>query len=130
MRGFFWSKLPDRLAAESKWKDLPDTGINVNTKEIEAIFASKTKSSAAGGAKAAAAAKKTGPILLFDAKRQQNAGIALARLRMPTSEIVAKVRPAKAFRSPHRLLLLPFPRGPARIHVLVRRLPTTAIPRS
>jgi hypothetical protein len=46
---------------------------------------------AAAQAAAAAAAKKKGPVLLLDPKRQQNAGIALARLRMRPAEIRAAV---------------------------------------
>jgi hypothetical protein len=74
--------------------------VQVDALELENWF--KVAASAPGGAKAGSggaagddsdagaaggAAKRKGPVLLLEAKRQQNAGIALARLRMKNAEV-------------------------------------------
>jgi diaphanous 1 len=89
LKGFFWSKLPDKNAALSKWKDLPDTGINLDLPGLESVFSSAATK--AGTTASVGTTTKSGPTLLFDGKRQQNGGIALARLRLTNDEARARL---------------------------------------
>jgi hypothetical protein len=107
MRGLFWNKLPDVSIGTSIWKDLSDQNVStfvmqaytevvisvaryvqalLEREEIEKLFraaAPAAMPAAPDPSKAAA----SGPIMLFDAKRQQNAGIPLARVRLTPKEV-------------------------------------------
>ncbi len=105
MRGLFWSKVPDAKVDATLWKTVQDDKVKVPVQDIEQLFCADdpNKGSAAAEAeavmkKAAAgnAPKKSGPVMLLDGKRQQNAGIALARLKMTPSELRTAVLEADA----------------------------------
>ena len=100
MRGLFWNKLPDGAVEASVFSTLDDGGVKLDVAEIESLFraaaaaAVVTADSNSGATPAAAAAAKApaspsrpGPVLLLDGKRQQNAGIALARVRLPAEAL-------------------------------------------
>lgn len=70
-------------------------------------MAAPTASAAASAAAAAAASKRKGPIMLLDGKRQQNAGIGLARVRMKPTDIRDAVLAANtAALGPDKLTIL------------------------
>lgn len=76
------------------FKGLTDDSVQLDTSTLEELFRASGGASggattgAAGAAGAAAMTNKAkGPVLLLDGKRQQNAGIALSRVRLSHSEI-------------------------------------------
>jgi hypothetical protein len=96
LRGFYWNKLPDSQVDKTFFSKLTDEDIKLDKYSmlLETMFAQATPSSAttganpnAAGAAPAPAPVKKGPTLLFDSKRQQNAGIALARVRLRHEDV-------------------------------------------
>jgi len=105
MRGLFWSKVPDTKVDATLWKTVQDDSVKVPVADIEKLFCADDPNKGTAALEAAAAMKKaaagnapkkSGPVMLLDGKRQQNAGIALARLKMAPSELRSAVLEAKA----------------------------------
>eukprot|EP01138_Halocafeteria_seosinensis_P012672 gb/GECG01012948.1/.p1 GENE.gb/GECG01012948.1/~~gb/GECG01012948.1/.p1 ORF type:complete len:1248 (+),score=212.02 gb/GECG01012948.1/:1-3744(+) len=89
MRGVFWSKLNEKKATGTVWKDISEENTPIDTGELEALFAAEKAKEAnvKSGNKKDQKQKKSDKTTLLDAKTQQNVGIALARLKLSPSEL-------------------------------------------
>ena len=99
MLGLFWSVISVNKIAGTIWKDLSDEKVKMNVEEIEKRFCKKKsvsrkstgKGAGKGGAESAgagAASKKSkGGVSLMDGKRQQNGGIAVAKLKIDHDDL-------------------------------------------
>ena len=97
MLGLFWTVIPVNKIGATVWKDLSDEKVDMSMEKIESRFCKKkskrkstgkTGAGAAANAGAAAASKKSkGGISLLDGKRQQNGGIAVAKLKISHEEL-------------------------------------------
>lgn len=85
MKSLFWTKIPDKKVDATMWDWMNDDGVELEVQPLVSQFSKKVKASTAAAAKS----KPSGPVLtsVLDPKRQQNAGIALARLRMPFQDV-------------------------------------------
>lgn len=88
LKGMFWTSIKDNKIDDTIWKDLSDEKVEIDIEDLEKRFAKK-KSKALGGKKAGggegAKAKKQANLL--DGKRQQNGGIAIAKLRIKCEDL-------------------------------------------
>lgn len=92
MRALFWTRVPTNVVTQTVWNSLTDEKVSLNKNEMEWMFRKKTgeKKGEDHGAKfgrKASAKELPQKVHLLDPKRQQNVGIAIARFRMPVSEI-------------------------------------------
>ena len=96
MRSFFWSKIKDDDIDGTIWEELDDAHVELDVATLTSQFAKnrqKTPEELAEEAKkaaekaAAGASAKPKEVTLLDGKVLQNVGIALAKYRMPASQI-------------------------------------------
>lgn len=119
MRGLFWNRIPDKTVDKTLWKGLSDEGVKLDVADLEGLFCADDPNKGKGGAsaspkKASSGKKKSGPVLLLDGKRQQNAGIALARMKMKPDQVRAAVLAGDATAL-----------GEARVGILLGLVPTS-----
>lgn len=96
MRSLFWTRVPMNVVSQTIWNDLSDQSVELNKSEIEWMFRKRTDSQASNpraSLRKGSISMKELPksVLLLDPKRQQNVGIAIARFRMPVTEIKAAI---------------------------------------
>eukprot|EP00002_Diphylleia_rotans_P011238 TRINITY_DN2224_c0_g2_i5.p1 TRINITY_DN2224_c0_g2~~TRINITY_DN2224_c0_g2_i5.p1 ORF type:complete len:1117 (-),score=248.85 TRINITY_DN2224_c0_g2_i5:161-3511(-) len=90
LKQLFWTKVPINRVDQSIWKELTDEVIlsEINTAELESLFATKTNTPSTSKASTEdKSAKKTGPISLIDKQRSQNIVIVLSRAKIPIPAI-------------------------------------------
>ena len=99
MLGLFWTVIPVNKIASTLWKDINDEKVDMSVESIEGRFCKKRSTSRksagkGGGASSAAAAgasaaskKSKGGVSILDGKRQQNGGIAVAKLKIDHDEL-------------------------------------------
>jgi hypothetical protein len=92
MRSLFWTKIPEAKIDSTIWRSLSDNEVKLDTQMLEENFCKnapvKKKEDAHEDTTAEDAAKtKSKEVNLLDPKVLQNVGIALAKYRMPSSDI-------------------------------------------
>ena len=94
MKPWFWTKIPDKKIDNTLWEALDDAGVDVAASGIVAMFKRAEEKPTAARAEAAGAAagkkdSKPKTVSVLDGKRQQNCGIAVARVKLSPSELRA-----------------------------------------
>jgi diaphanous 1 len=84
MKPLFWNRIPDKKIGGTFWDSITDEGVQLDIPRLVFDFSRNAKAGASGkGKRAKAATTKSSArkvVSLLDHKRQQNGGIALARL--------------------------------------------------
>lgn len=90
MRSLFWSRVPVNVVSSTVWVKLNDSNVKLDLGEMEWMFrknAVDTLKKEDDTKKKKENTSTSQQVLLLDPKRQQNVAIAIARIKMPPSEI-------------------------------------------
>lgn len=95
MRGFFWSKVQATELEGTIWPEMKDDKVKLDLDVLESKYQHLEAKSATDGKTtpngAAAAAKEKEKVHIVDGKRQQNVGIGVSKLRIPTNELITAI---------------------------------------
>lgn len=112
MRSLFWSRIPVNVVKSTLWKDISEQNVEFDVKEMEWMFR-KNEPKKINTEKKKKEKEAPQEVLLLDPKRQQNVAIAIARIKMPASEL-----------KEHILNLDEEKLGPEILNVLISTAPT------
>ncbi|ELR17045.1 formin domain containing protein [Acanthamoeba castellanii str. Neff] len=87
MKQLNWTKIPNNKVVSSYWKDVTEVGIEIDSNEVELLFAAREDKKEIMGPGDAGTKKKETNVTLLDPKRANNCAIALSRFKMSNEDI-------------------------------------------
>lgn len=90
MKPFFWTKIPDKKIDNTIFEGIDDEGVEVAGSQLVELFSREAAPAATDKDKGSASSKPSGKpkmVSVLDGKRQQNCGIAVARVRLTFAQL-------------------------------------------